>query len=618
MESISVLQISKISNNLDRSNVVIHSSKLKSSRMYVQFLDVVYLSLPENELPINCLGLNSLQRLKHKLALTDTVQIKEYQNEKIFNKVKQILFSIYLRKSSDEFISHEDELREEIVNNFKKHFFFQNQRLIVTVKRIDIILDVVSKEYGFIDNMTEMQFESQYANISIIKNTYLKRDLFRDNYNFEEIGVGGLNQELIQIFRRALSTRAVNPKLIKDLGIQHTKGILLYGPPGTGKTLIAKRIGYMLSPIEPIIINGPEILNKYVGQSEETLREKFEPAKREYKQKRDASKLYVYIFDEIDALFKTRGRQGAMSNVNDSLVNQFLTMIEGVESLNNIFIIAMTNRKDLLDPALLRAGRIGVHIQIHLPDFEGRKQILKIHTGIMSSSKMLDQINYDTLARLTENFSGAELEAVVNSAATFALHEKLATDDEIDIVTVNEQHFIRAINETVPMFGNCLKDLTKLMPTVYESKPIDNELAIFSEKTNRLNSVIIYGDNYSGKTTCVTNLALNRKTVFTKLVRAIDVINMDEYTRSEHLISIYKDGTLSTESMIIIDDVEIVINYAEISNVVSFSNKLYQTLLTVLKTVPDNPQNKMYVVVTCGNETLYKNLSSSFNVSLRI
>ena len=612
-------QVTNVPTEYSKSNYLVHSSKLMNSRTYLKLNDTVYLSVPDHSISIDKLGLTSILRNKYYLSFSDSIKVKIFDDKNMYNRISKLVITVNLLKKNDQIIAHEDELKEHIVKSFIKHFFCKNQRLITTYKNTDLIIDVISKEFGFIQEKTEIQINSQDVNVSVAKNSYLKRDLFRDDYNFEQIGIGGLNPELISIFRRALSTRAVNAKLINKLGINHVKGILLYGPPGTGKTLIAKKIGFMLTPKEPTIINGPEILNKYVGQTEETLREKFEPARKEYKQKGDASQLHVFIFDEIDALFKTRGRQGAMSNVNDSLVNQFLTVIEGVQALNNIFIIAMTNRKDLLDPALLRAGRIGVHIQIKLPDFEGRKQIFRIHTNIMSSSKMLDELDYDLLAQLTENYSGAEIEAVVNNAASFALHEKLVTDEQdIDLVTVKQEHFLKAIDEIVPMYGNSMKDLITLKPENYVEKQIDKDLITFSKSENRLNSIIIFGKNFSGKTSTVTKFALDMKIPYTKLVRAIDIVSTDENSRCEHLISVFKDASMSKESLIILDDIEIIINFAEISNIVSFSNKLYQTLLTILKTVPDDPQNKMFVIVTCGNERLFENLTMSFNKQLII
>ena len=172
------------------------------------------------------------------------------------------------------------------------------------------------------------------------------------------------------------------------MGVQHVKGMLLYGPPGTGKTLIARQIGKMLNGKEPKVVNGPEILSKYVGQSEENIRNLFADADAEQAARGDDSDLHIIIFDEIDSVCKARGSSRDGTGVHDTVVNQLLSKIDGVNSLNNILLIGMTNRKDLIDEALLRPGRLEVHVEISLPDESGRLQILGIHTAPMREAKV--------------------------------------------------------------------------------------------------------------------------------------------------------------------------------------------------------------------------------------
>ena len=148
--------------------------------------------------------------------------------------------------------------------------------------------------------------------------------------------------------------------------------------PIAGKTLIARQIGKMLNGKEPKIVNGPEVLNKYVGASEENIRALFAEAEADQEAHKEYSELHVIIFDEIDAICKARGSVGGGSGVHDTVVNQLLTKIDGVDSLNNILLIGMTNRKDMLDEALLRPGRLEVQVEIGLPDDKGRLQILKV------------------------------------------------------------------------------------------------------------------------------------------------------------------------------------------------------------------------------------------------
>ena len=131
-------------------------------------------------------------------------------------------------------------------------------------------------------------------------------------------------------------------------------------------------------------MNGPEIFNKYVGESEKKIRELFAEAEKEQRMKGDDSQLHIIIFDEIDAICRSRGSTGnSGTGVNEAVVNQLLSKLDGVDSLNNILVIGMTNRKDMIDEAMLRPGRLEIHLEIGLPDENGRKQIFEIHTRHM-------------------------------------------------------------------------------------------------------------------------------------------------------------------------------------------------------------------------------------------
>lgn len=258
-----------------------------------------------------------------------------------------------------------------------------------------------------------------------------RQPIISSNFDFTSIGIGGLDDEFAILFRKAFASRVFPPATVEKLGIQHVKGVLLHGPPGTGKTLIARQIGKVLNAKEPKVINGPEILNKYVGQSEENIRKVFADAEKEYKEKGDESDLHIIIFDELDAVCKQRGSgAGGGTGVGDSIVNQLLTKLDGVDQLNNILLIGMTNRKDMIDDALLRPGRLELHLEISLPDEFGRSQILNIHTNKLRESNHLgSDVDIGQLAKLTKNYSGAEISGLVRAATSFAMTRHTDTGD---------------------------------------------------------------------------------------------------------------------------------------------------------------------------------------------
>ena len=191
------------------------------------------------------------------------------------------------------------------------------------------------------------------------------------------------------------------------------KGILLYGPPGTGKTLMAKAAAHE-SEANFISIKGPELLSKWVGESEKGVREVFRKA-------RQAAPCIVF-FDEIDAIAPTRGSLGSDSHVTERVISQLLTEMDGLEVLSNVIIIAATNRPDIIDAALLRPGRFDRLLYVPPPDKEARMQILKIHT---SKKPLADDVNIDSLANQTEGYTGADIAALASAAVMLALREHI-------------------------------------------------------------------------------------------------------------------------------------------------------------------------------------------------
>ncbi len=223
--------------------------------------------------------------------------------------------------------------------------------------------------------------------------------------------IGGLETTKQEI-KEAVEWPLKFPGVFKNLGVTAPKGILLYGPPGTGKTLLAKAVAHE-SEANFILINGPELLSKWVGESERGIRKIFEKA-------RQASPCIVF-FDEIDAITPRRGR-GNDTNVTERMVNQFLTELDGLQELNDVVVIGATNRPDMLDPALLRPGRFDRILLIPVPDQKARLKILQIHTKPMPLAK---DVNLDILAEKTPNFVGADIEALCRESAILALRKDM-------------------------------------------------------------------------------------------------------------------------------------------------------------------------------------------------
>ena len=250
--------------------------------------------------------------------------------------------------------------------------------------------------------------------------------------------IGGLNTEIDDIVRRLLASRRLPPQTLQSLGLSHVRGLLLYGDPGTGKTLIAREIAKALNAREPKIVNGPEILDKFVGEAEKNIRELFRDADDEWDRLNYKSELHVIILDEIDAIAKRRGLMtGDGSGVRDSVVNQLLTKIDGVRERNNVLVIGMSNRIDLIDPALIRPGRLEVQIKIENPTRGGRIEILYIMLKpmILGNFIRLDEAKKfaTKIAIATAGFTGADLAGVLRSASSFALNRYYGDDTEIKI-----------------------------------------------------------------------------------------------------------------------------------------------------------------------------------------
>ena len=412
--------------------------------------------------------------------------------------------------------------------------------------------------------------------------------------------------------------------------------MLLYGPPGTGKTLIARKIAEVLKAHEPKLVNGPEIFSKFVGDSEKNVRELFVDAEKEEKEMGEDSKLHIIIFDEIDAICKPRGSVNSGVAVHDTVVNQILSKLDGVDSLNNILVIGMTNRKDMIDEAVLRPGRLEVHVEIGLPDEAGRVQIFKIHTRKMEESGVLgSDVDVKKLAKLTKNYSGAEIEGVVKSASSFTLFEgtnmkSIEPIKGMDKMNkkVEMQHFLQAIDEVKPQFGvdtdelgaNIRNGIINYGPSfekVLEMGKVFIE-QVRSSANTPLFSVLIEGRRGSGKTAFSAHLGLESKFPYVKLITPENFIGYSDQGKVYEINKVFNDSYKSSLSVIILDDIERLIEYIHIGP--RFSNAVLQALLVLTKKLPPYKERRLLVIGTTSMPVTLKELgvTDAFNMVLTL
>jgi transitional endoplasmic reticulum ATPase len=265
------------------------------------------------------------------------------------------------------------------------------------------------------------------------------REVFVEIPNVSWEDVGGLDEQKQKLIE-AVDWPISDPKIFERMGIKPPKGILLYGPPGCGKTLLARAVASE-SKANFISIKGPELLSKWVGESEKAIREVFRKAKM--------AAPCIIFFDEFDSIAPSRGRYTTDSGVTEKVLSQFLTELDGLEVMKDIIVIAATNRPDILDPALIRPGRIDRILYIPPPEREERLEILKIFTKGMP---LASDLKLEDLVKLTENFSGADIESWCREAAMEALRDNKRARK------VFMEHFKRAHSQIIASISG---DITK-------------------------------------------------------------------------------------------------------------------------------------------------------------
>ena len=374
--------------------------------------------------------------------------------------------------------------------------------------------------------------------------------------------VGGLGETIDQV-REMIELPLKHPELFQRLGIDPPKGVLLLGPPGTGKTLLARAVAGE-SDAQFFVINGPEIVGKFHGESEERLRGIFEDAQK-------AAPSIVFI-DEIDSIAPKRDQ--VTHEAERRIVAQLLTLMDGLQPRQNVVIIGATNRPDAIDEALRRPGRFDRELTVGVPDTDGRREILQIHTRGMP---LREDVDLDEMARGTYGFVGADLAALVREAALQSLREKLPEielgkeipQEVLESLTVSQEHFRGAIKKVQP---SALREIMIQSPNVgwddigglAETKrtlregielPLKNPDAFRRMGIRPAKGFLLFGPPGTGKTLLAKAVAREAEANFVS-VRSSDLLSKWYGESEQQVARLFQRARQVAPTVIFIDEID--------------------------------------------------------------
>ncbi|WP_238479035.1 CDC48 family AAA ATPase [Natranaeroarchaeum sulfidigenes] len=398
--------------------------------------------------------------------------------------------------------------------------------------------------------------------------------------------IGGLDEELEQV-REMIELPLSRPELFRRLGVDPPKGVLLYGPPGTGKTLIARAVAHEVDA-EFITVSGPEIMSKYKGESEEHVREIFEEA--------EESAPAIIFFDEIDSIAGQREDSG---DVENRVVAQLLSLMDGLDFRGDVIVIGATNRVDAIDPALRRGGRFDREIEIGVPDKSGRKEIFDVHTRGMP---LAEDVSVEKLSAQTHGFVGADIDALTTEAAMLTLRRARSDPDGLDdaelevsrsdledaLAAVDPSAMREWVAETPDVSFADVGGLDDAKSTLREAVewPLTYDRLFSVTNTDPPSGVLLHGPPGTGKTLLARALAGESDVNF---VHVNGPELLDRYVgESEKAVrEVFERARQSAPSIVFFDEIDAIAAQREDSHEVT--ERVVSQLLTELDGMVENP-----------------------------
>ncbi|TNN45239.1 Vesicle-fusing ATPase [Liparis tanakae] len=529
-----------------------------------------------------------------------------------FDKSKQCIGAMTIeidflqKKSTDSSPYDSDRIAAEFIQQFNNQSFSVTQQFVFSfcdklfglmVKDIEAMDASILRgepasgkkqkiDIGLMVGNSQVIFEkAESSSLTLVgkaKTKEARQSIINPEWNFEKMGIGGLDREFSAIFRRAFASRVFPPDIVEQMG-EKTSAAILY------RLILGANSG-----------------------------------------------LHIIIFDELDAICKQRGTGASSTGVHDTVVNQLLSKIDGVEQLNNILVIGMTNRPDLIDDALMRPGRFEVKMEISLPDEKGRVQILTIHTNKMRGYNLLaPDVDIKELAADTKNYSGAELEGLVRAAQSTAMnrHIKATSTVEVDMekaekLQVTRSDFMGSLNNDIkPAFGTNQEDYSNYIMNgiIKWGDPVtrvlgDGELLVQQTKNSDrtpLVAVLLEGPPHSGKTALAAQIAEDSEFPFIKICSPDKMIGHSETSKCQAIKKVFDDAYKSQLSCVVVDDIERLLDYVPIGP--RFSNLVLQALLVLLKKAPPKGRKLLIIGTTSRKDVLQEmEMLDAFSTTIHI